>query len=200
MKYFFILFLIFIYTLCAPKNKKKIPKKKKNPKPMRKIEEKSKSTIENYNILSVAYELTYDERSVLKVVLKSIDDIESDLTFSALLKSVEEQKEYKLLCENISITDIECYSEKNITFNLKDKYYFQYKSNGNLTLDEKEIMEDWKRVKLIFKPEMYEDQIMWKDHRKIIGLNDRKIVGGGYLYLVPKNKKLLHKIKDGFNK
>ena len=200
MKYFLILFLIFIYTLCAPKNKKKIPKKKKNPKPVRKIEEKSKSTIENYNILSVAYELTYDERSVLKVVLKSIDDIESDLIFSALLKSVEEQKEYKLLCENISITDIECYSEKNITFNLKDKYYFQYKSNGNLTLDEKEIMEDWKRVKLIFKPEMYEDQIMWKDHRKIIGLNDRKIVGGGYLYLVPKNKKLLHKIKDGFNK
>jgi hypothetical protein len=46
---------------------------------------------------------------------------------------------------------------------------------------------------------MYEDQIMWKDHRKVLGLNHRKIVGGGYLYLVPKRKKLLHKTKDGFN-
>ena len=204
MKNFLILFSIFICILCAPKSKKKNNKKNKNsnprPKPVRKNEDKLKNGTENLNILSVAYELTYDKRSVLKVVLKSIDDIEFDLKFSALLKSVEEEKEYKLSCENISITDIECYSEKNVKFNLNNKYYFYYKSNGNLTLDEKEVMEDWKRVKLVLKPEMYEDQIMWKDHRKIIGLNDRKIVGGGYLYLVPKQKKLLHKNKDGFNR
>ena len=41
---------------------------------------------------------------------------------------------------------------------------------------------------------------MWQDHRKILGLNNRKIIGGGHLYLVPIEKKLLHKSKDGFNK
>ena len=106
----FLIFSIFICILCAPKSKKKNNKKNKNsnprPKPVRKNEDKSKNGTENLNILSVAYELTYDKRSVLKVVLKSIDDIEFDLKFSALLKSVEEEKEYKLSCENISITDI----------------------------------------------------------------------------------------------
>ena len=67
-------------------------------------------------------------------------------------------------------------------------------------MEEKDIYEDFKQVNLIFKPEMYTDLVMYRDHRKVIGLNDRKIVGGGYLYLVRKNKKLLHKQKDGFNK
>ena len=155
---------------------------------------------ENINILTISYELTYDKDSFLKVILKTIDDLEHETKFDALLKTVEEKKEYKLKCENISITVIECYSEKNIKFNKNDRHYFYYKSDGKLTLDEKEVLEDYKKVTLIFKPEMYEDQIMWKDHRKILGLNNRKIVGGGYLYLVPKSKKLLHKTKDGFNK
>ena len=155
---------------------------------------------ENINILTISYELTYDKDSALKVILKTIDDLEHETKFDALLKTVEEKKEYKLKCENISITVIECYSEKNIKFNKNDRHYFYYKSDGKLTLDEKEVLEDYKKVTLIFKPEMYEDQIMWKDHRKILGLNNRKIVGGGYLYLVPKSKKLLHKTKDGFNK
>ena len=154
---------------------------------------------ENINILTISYELTYDKDSFLKVILKTIDDLEHETKFDALLKTVEEKKEYKLKCENISITVIECYSEKNIKFNKNDRHYFYYKSDGKLTLDEKEVLEDYKKVTLIFKPEMYEDQIMWKDHRKILGLNNRKIVGGGYLYLVPKSKKLLHKTKDGFN-
>ena len=154
---------------------------------------------ENINILTISYELTYDKDSFLKVILKTIDDLEHETKFDALLKTVEEKKEYKLKCENISITVIECYSEKNIKFNKNDRHYFYYKSDGKLTLDEKEVLEDYKKVTLIFKPEMYEDQIIWKDHRKILGLNNRKIVGGGYLYLVPKSKKLLHKTKDGFN-
>ena len=56
-------------------------------------------------------------------------------------------------------------------------------------------MEDWKKVNLVFKPEMYENEIMWKDHRKILGLNNRVMIGGGYLYIVQKSKKLTKKKK-----
>ena len=198
MRNILLLITIFISITCKVKYKKKKIVKKK----IRNVEDKLKMVKdpENINILTISYELTYDKDSFLKVILKTIDDLEHETKFDALLKTVEEKKEYKLKCENISITVIECYSEKNIKFNKNDRHYFYYKSDGKLTLDEKEVLEDYKKVTLIFKPEMYEDQIMWKDHRKILGLNNRKIVGGGYLYLVPKSKKLLHKTKDGFNK
>ena len=194
MKFLLILISVLIGIICKGK---KARKSKKNPQvKLRKMEGRP----ENINILSIAYELTYNETSVLKAILKTIDDLEFDVTFDALLKTESGKKDYKLSCQNTSITIIECYSEKNVKFDLKDKYYFYYKSNGKITLDEKEVVEDYKKVTLIFKPQMYEDQIMWKDHRKILGLNDRKIIGGGYLYLVPKSKKLLHMPKDGFNK
>ena len=198
MRNILLLITIFISITCKVKYKKKKIVKKK----IRNVEDKFKMVKdpENINILTISYELTYDKDSALKVILKTIDDLEHETKFDALLKTVEEKKEYKLKCENISITVIECYSEKNIKFNKNDRHYFYYKSDGKLTLDEKEVLEDYKKVTLIFKPEMYEDQIIWKDHRKILGLNNRKIVGGGYLYLVPKSKKLLHKTKDGFNK
>ena len=193
----FILLSFFISEISSQGPKK--PKSKN--KPINKIDDNSiRQDPENINILSIAYELTYLSNSVLKVVLKSIDDLEHDFKFDALLKSEIGKKDYKLRCQNVSITDIECYSERNIRFDLQDKYYFHYTGNEKLTLDEKMVMEDWKKVTLIFKPEMYEDQIMWKDHRKILGLNNRKIVGGGFLYLVPKSKKLLHRTRDGFNK
>ena len=194
LKIIFILFSFFISFCVSQGNRNQ-------KKPINKIDDKSiRQDPENINILSVAYELTYDSDSVLKVVLKSIDDLDHDFQFDALLKSEIGKKSYKLSCKNVSVTEIECYSEKKVRFDLKDKYYFHYTGNERLTLDEKMVMEDWKRVTLIFKPEMYEDQIMWKDNRKILGLNNRKIVGGGYLYLVPKSKKLLHRTIDGFNK
>ena len=197
MKIFFILFAFFISIICDNKIKKKVKKFKK----VRKTEEDDglRVDIENINVLSVAYELTYDERSVLKVVLKLVDDLEHSISFESLLKVEGSSRSYKLKCQNTSVSVVECYSDKNIRLNPLDKYYFYFKNNGRLTLDEKQYMADFKKVTLIFKPEMYEDQIMWKDHRKILGLNHRKIIGGGYLYLVPKRKKLLHKTKDGFN-
>ena len=205
MNIFLILFGFFISISCKGKlhKKSKVQTKKKELE-MRNIQnlddkDNLRVDIENINILSIAYELTYDERSVLKVVLRALDDLEHDIKFFALLKSEGAKKSYKLSCENISINIIECYSEKNIKLDPNDKYYFHYKNNGELTLDEKEVLEDWKKVTLIFKPEMYEEQIMWKDHRKILGLNHYKMISGGYLYLVPKSKKLLHKTKDGFN-
>ena len=196
MKFLLILISFLIGISCKGK---KFKKKKRAQRPQTKIR-RTEGRPENINILSIAYELTYNETSVLKAILKTIDDLEMDVSFDALLKTESGQKEYKLSCENVSITLIECYSEKDVKFDLNDKYYFYYKTDGKITLDEKDVLEDYKKVNLIFKPEMYEDQIMWKDHRKILGLNDRKIIGGGYLYLVPKSKKLLHKPKDGFNK
>ena len=157
--------------------------------------------IENIDVLSVAYELTYNKSSVLKAIVKTINELESEVEFNALLKSNKEKKEYELKCQNTSDTVIECYSGK-VKFNLKDTYYFYYDrgENGKYTMDEKDTYEDYKMVSLIFKPEMEEDQIMYMDHKKIIGFNNRKVVGGGYLYLARKSKKLMRYPKDGFNK
>lgn len=157
---------------------------------------------ENICILTIGYELTYNNSSFLKVVIQTYNDILSpEIKFKALLKSENNNKEYNLDCYNTSKSSIECFTGKNITFDLQDKYYFYYNrgEDGLYTLDEKNIFQDDKNVSLIFKPEMYENQIIHKDNRKILGLNNRKMVGGGYLYLVPNNKKLLHKSKDGFN-
>lgn len=189
MKFLFILISFLVGISCKDKT---VKKNKKHQIKLRKNEGRP----ENINILSIAYELTYNEKSVLKVILKTIDDLEMDVSFDALLKADNEQKEYKLSCQKVSITLIECYSEKNVKFDLNDKYYFYYKTDGKITLDESNILEDYNKVNLIFKPEMYKDQIMWKNQRKLLGLNN----GGGYLYLVPKSKKLLNKPNDEFNK
>ena len=174
------------------------------PNPIKKLrgtEDKDnlREDYENINILLISYELTYDKKSVLKVILRTVDDLEHNMIFFAMLKVESGRKAYRLKCLNVSVNEIECYSDKNVVFEPYEKYYFYYKNNAKLTFDEKEVFEDYKRVTLVFKPEMYEDQIMWKDHRKILGLNHRKIVSGGYLYVVPKTKKLLPKAKDGFN-
>ena len=157
--------------------------------------------IENIDVLSIAYELTYATTSVIKVIIKTINDLEgANISFNAFLLSENEDKEYIIHCQNTSETIIECYT-KNEDFNIKDKYYFYYErgDDGKYTFDEKDNFEDYKRVSLIFKPEIEEDQIMYLDHRKIIGFNNRQVVGGGYLYLVRKSKKLLSPPEDGFN-
>jgi len=193
MKIFLFLFYILTYIICAKKGK---GKGKKPEKKIRRNEEK----LENIDVLSISYELTYDDKSVLKAIIKTINDLESDVKFTAYLRADKDKKDYKLKCQNTSETLIECYSG-NDHFNLKDQYYLYYNrgENGHYTFDEKDVLEDYKKISLIFKPEMYQDEIMYLDHRKILGLNNRKVIGGGYLYLVPKNKKLLHKPSDGFN-
>ena len=157
--------------------------------------------IENIDVLTIAYELTYNTSSVIKVIIKTVNDLEgADISFNAFLLSDKEEKEYKIHCQNTSETIIECYT-KNEDFNIKDKFSFYYErgNKGKYTFDEKDTYTDFRKVSLIFKPEIEEDQIMYLDHRKIIGFNNRKIVGGGYLYLVRKSKKLLPPPTDGFN-
>ena len=156
---------------------------------------------DNFDTLSVAYELTYDNSSVVKAIIRTVNDMETEFKFNARLKSEFGKKEYKLKCHNSSLIYIECYSEK-VKFNLSDNYYFYYKKgeDGIYTIDEQNTFEDYKKVNLIFKPEMYDELVMYRDKRKVLGLNNRKVVGGGYLYLVPQYKKLLHKPMDNFNK
>ena len=161
----------------------------------------------NYNpiididVLQIAYELAYEESYTVKVLIKTINDLDYPVTFPAKLKALNSNDQYNLNCSNYTSTDIECRSEKGVIFDLSQKYYFYYNrgTDGKYTMEEKDIYTDWKHVYLTFKPKMYEDLVMYRDHRKVIGLNDRKIVGGGYLYLVRNNKKLLHRPKDGYN-
>lgn len=164
--------------------------------------QKKSNIKENICVLMIGYEITYDESSVLKVVINTYNDLLSaNIHFKAKLKS-EKGKEYILNCHNTSVTSIDCYSQKDIKFDLNDKHYFYYDrgDDGVYTLEEKDVYEDERHINLIFKPEIYKDQIIYKDFRKILGVNDRKIVGGGYLYLLPQNKKMLLKSKDSFNR
>ena len=50
----------------------------------------------NINIESITYELTYNNYSVVKVLIKTYDSLESDVSFKAYLLSEEDDKEYEL--------------------------------------------------------------------------------------------------------
>ena len=158
--------------------------------------------LDNINIVSISYELTYNEFSVVKVIIKIYEGMYNNINFNAYLKSEEEDKEYLLNCSNSYYDTIECLSERDIELNINDRFYFYYKKgkNGNITFDENDIAEDDKRVSLIFRPEIPKNLKLFKDNRKIVVKTNREIVDGGYLYIVRKSKRILHKPRDGFNK
>ena len=51
-------------------------------------------------------------------------------------------------------------------------------------------MEDDKRISLIFKPDLYVNQTVYLDNKKIMAQINRKCVAGGYLYIINKRKKI----------
>lgn len=156
---------------------------------------------DNINIESINYELTYNNYSVVKVVIKTYDEIENDLNFTGYLKSENGDKEYKLHCMNTFYDIIECFSCRNATFDLEDKYYFYYnKTDSKISFDENDILEDDKRVSLLFKPEVTIDDKIYRDNRKITVETDAKMVSGGVLYITRQSKEPLQRPKDGFNK
>ena len=156
---------------------------------------------DNINIETISYELTYNNYSVVKVTIKTYDELEGDVSFHAYLKTYTEGKEYKLNCSTTFYDIIECYSKKNESFNLNDKYYFYYnKTDSKITFDENDILEDDKKISLVFKPEISVDDRLYKDNRKITAETDRNMVEGGYIYITKKSKKVLNRPKDGFNK
>ena len=155
----------------------------------------------NINIESISYELTYNNYSVIKVTIKTYDELENDVSFIAYLKSYEGGKEYILNCSSYFYDMIECYSQKDVTFDLKDKYYFYYnKTNSKITFDENDILEDDKKISLIFKPEISVDDKLYRDNKKIDADTGGNMVQGGFLYITKKYKKILKRPKDGFNK
>ena len=158
--------------------------------------------LDNINIVSISYELAYNEFSVVKVIIKIYEGMYNNINFNAYLKSEDEDKEYLLNCSNSYYDTIECLSERDINLNTNDRFYFYYKKgkNDNITFDVSDIVEDDKRVSLIFKPEIPKNLKLFKDNRKFVVKTDREIVDGGYLYIVRKSKNILHKPKDGFNK
>lgn len=154
------------------------------------------------HITSISYELTYNDYSIIKIIIKTYNEIMYDINFDAYLKSEEEEKKYILHCKNTFLDTIECYTDKNITFNIEDKFYFYYEKGdkGKITFDGHDTYEDSKRISLVFKPSIVDGQQLYKDKRTISIHLDDDMINGGYLYIVRKSKNILQKPKDGFNK
>ena len=155
------------------------------------------------SIVSISYELSYDDSSIVKILIKTYYELDKNIKFRAFLKTEDELYEHPLECSNEFVDSIICLSAKNATFDTNKKYFFYYdkkKSGSDLTFDGEGIYEDDKRISLIFKPEVPEDQILYKDNRRFDVENKNYMVSGGHLYITRKSKKLLQKPKNGFNK
>ena len=155
------------------------------------------------NIASITYELSYDDTSIVKVIIKTYYDLAQNIKFKAYLKTEDELHEHILQCSNEFIDTITCLSSKNITLDTDKKYYFSYNkknSGSDITFDGEDVFEDENRISLIFSPEIPEGQILYKDNRRFDVKNGNDMVSGGYLYITKKSKKVLQKTKNGFNK
>ena len=159
--------------------------------------------IYNINTKEIIYELTYNNLSYIKTKLLCKSIILKKISFNAYLKSNSNKSELLLKCENINKYLIECIiSNKNILFHNKDKYYFFFNSSDtyNLTINNNKIFKDKKRISLIFKPKILENQLIYKNNKKFLVKTNNEIVNSGYLYILRQNKKVLKKPEDGFNK
>ena len=155
----------------------------------------------NINIESISYELTYNNYSVVKVVIKTYDSLENDVSFKAYLKAEESHKEHLLHCYSTFYDIIECYSNRDDIFKKEDRYYFYYnQTDSKITFDENKVLEDDKRVSLIFEPEVDSDEKLYRDNHKLSVETNGNMVSGGLLYIVRSSKEVLQNPKDGFNK
>ena len=155
------------------------------------------------NIASISYELSYDDTSIVRVSIKTYYELDQNIKFKAFLKTEDELHEHSLECTNEFIDLIICVSARNITLDTDKKYFFYYdkkKSGSDLTFDGEDTYEDDKRISLIFKPEIPDNQVLYKDNRRFDVKNGNYMVSGGYLYITKKSKKILQKTKNGFNK
>ena len=192
--YFISLALCLINTKC---NENKIDESGDQKK-------KKFSLTNSIYVKSISYELSYNEFSIIKVTIKTYNIIDKVINFNAYLKSDSNNK-YILNCQTFLNDNyiIECNSQKNITFNTHNHYSFYYKRNKDdkYTFNGKNIFEDNKSISLVFKPVVLRDQLIYKDNeRTILVKTHGNMVRGGYLYLTRKQKKVLQKPKDGFNK
>ena len=148
-------------------------------------------TAYNINTATIQYSLTY-KKSILKVSIKTEDKIKQKINFVAFLRSENNNKEYKLKCLYPHEDIIECKPKSGLILDVNDKYHIYYNRSNKekLIFDYEDIMEDDKRISLIFKPDLYVNQTVYLDNKKIMAQINRKCVAGGYLYIINKRKKV----------
>ena len=159
-------------------------------------------TAQNINTETIQYGLSYDNSSVVKVFIKLVDEgIKNKVNFVGFLKS-KNKKEYILNCSNPSNDLIVCVSEPGLKLDTEDRYYMYYNRSRKekIIFDYEDILEDDKRINLIFNPELYVNQTVYRDNKKVMAQINKKTVGEGYLYIVNQRKKILNIPKDRFNK
>ena len=160
-------------------------------------------TAQNINTDTIQYGLSYDNQTTVKVFIRLAEEgINNTVHFLGFLKSENEKKEYKLNCSNPDRETIICLSEPGLKLNTDDRFYVYYNRSQKekIIFDYEDILEDDKRISLIFKPELYVNQTVYKDNKKVMAQINRKTVGEAYLYIVNKTKKVLNLPKDRFNK
>ena len=158
-------------------------------------------TAYNINTKTIQYSLTY-EKSILKVLIKTVEKIQKKVKFIAFLLSDNSKNEHQLKCSYPHEDIIECKTKPGLKLNINDTYHIYYNRSKNekLIFDYENIMEDDKKISLIFKPDLYVNQTVYLDNKKIMAQINRKCVAGGYLYVIKKSKGVQNIPKDGFNK
>ena len=158
-------------------------------------------TAYNINTKTIQYSLTYN-KSILKVQIKTEEKIKKKVKFIAFLRSENSKDEHKLRCSYPHEDIIECKTKSGLKLDINDKYHIYYNRSRKekLIFDYEDIMEDDKKISLIFKPDLYVNQTVYLDNKKIMAQINRKCVAGGYLYVINKRKGVQNIPKDGFNK
>ena len=158
-------------------------------------------TAYNINTKTIQYGLTYN-KSILKVFIKTEDKIQKKVKFVAFLRSENNHYEYPLRCSYPHEDIIECKTKSGLKLDVDDRYYIYYNRSKKekLIFDYEDIMEDDKRISLIFKPELYVNQTVYLDNKKIMAQIKKKCTASGYLYVIKQTKKVQNIPKDGFNK
>lgn len=157
----------------------------------------------NLNVLSIDYELLYDNISIIRIKIKTTNEIYIKINFKAFFKSNDKKNRFILDCSNISRNVIICLSKRKIFLDNEKKYFFYYnkkKSGISMTIDGKDVYKDTKNISLIFHPEIENHQIVYKNNKKFYVKIDMNMVSKGLLYLTKKSKTVLNNQKNGFNK
>jgi glycerophosphoryl diester phosphodiesterase len=160
-------------------------------------------TAQNINTDTIQYGLSYDNKSVVKAFIKLADDgIKNKIKFVGFLRTESGKNEYELNCSNPTNDLIECYSKPGIKLDTNDRYYLYYNRSRKekIIFDYENILEDDKRINLIFQPELYVNQTVYLDNKKVMAQINKKTVGEAYLYIINQTKKVLNNPKDRFNK
>ena len=132
-------------------------------------------TAYNINTKTIQYGLTYN-KSILKVFIKTEDKIQKKVKFVAFLRSENNHYEYPLRCSYPHEDIIECKTKSGLKLDVDDRYYIYYNRSKKekLIFDYEDIMEDDKRISLIFKPELYVNQTVYLDNKKIMAQIKKK--------------------------